>query len=262
MEKDRAAEVVVKMFQAWGFEASRLDETNDSRRPDVLAQYDSETYLIEVKEKLDRADRQEKMEAAFSRGNLFEEHEPIGVRNTIAGIARDAVEQIMAYDPAESDLRLIWFWSNGRRGDVFIKQALSTFLGATLLVDIQDHSWQRDCYFFHDSVFFRWANVLDGAIIASPQSGQLIINNYSPRANELRSSRLATTMKCGVLDPEALFATDDAVLVKADIDRRDRAAVLKWVQQKFDRPMLINMEQEYMEICVRIPTEELENDTE
>ncbi len=65
MEKDPIAEAVARMFQSWGFEASRFGEADCGRSPDIPARYDSETYLVEKKEKLDCGNRMEAMEAAF-----------------------------------------------------------------------------------------------------------------------------------------------------------------------------------------------------
>lgn len=89
---------------------------------------------------------------------------------------------------------------------------------------------------------------MDGAVIARATSGQLCVNPFSPRADRLRRSPLAVTFGAGVFDPMAREARGDVCVVDGDIDRSDEGAVLRFVQQKYDRPMLMNIDMGHHEV--------------
>lgn len=256
--RDDIAHIVQKILEHLGFEVTRVEEGNQ-KTPDLYAERDGEIHIIEVKAKLDDARREGEMERAFDKGVLFEEVLPLGPRNRIAGIVRHGVRQIGAH--AENDpLRLLWFMVIGSRAEVYAKQIRATLLGSTRVYDLQDLSWQRECFFFHHSEFFRWQENLDGAVVGDMWSGKLLLNPFSPRLERLRRSPLAVTFGTGVVDPVALENQGDACVVDGDVDRSDEAAVQAYVQQKYGRPMLQSIEMGYHGVWAGFPVDDHEGD--
>jgi len=243
---DDVAKAVSNLLGYLGFAVEFLQE-GATKKADLFAVKDGEHFVIEVKTKEDDARRGEQMERAFDRGSLYEEVHPMGRRNRISGIVHQGVRQLTAH--AESDpIRLLWLVVLGPRATVYESQIRATLFGSTRVYDLQETSWQRDCFFFYHSDFFRWHEDLDGAVIARARSGQLCVNPFSPRADRLRRSPLAVTFGAGVFDPILLEATGDACVVDSDIDRSDEGAVLRFVQRKYGRPMLMNIDMGHHEV--------------
>lgn len=256
----RVESALVALLEHLGFTVEPVEE-GEGKTPDLVASKDAETFLIEVKTKQDDASREQRMEEAFEVGRVFEEVLPMGPRNRVSAIVQHGVRQLEALG-AKDPLRLMWFAALGRRAKVYACQIRATLLGSTQVFDLQETSWQRDCYFFHGSAFYRWRNKLDGAVIAQSKSGQLLVNPFSPRADRLRRSPMAVTFGQGVLDPIALEAVGRACIVDGDVDRNDEAAVQHFLQQKYRRPMLQSIEMGHHGVWVGVPVEELPQDEE
>ena len=257
---DDIAAAVSSFLEYLGFEVEPVEE-GATKSPDLFAMKEGELFLIEVKAKHDEARREEKMKNAFEQGSLFEEDLPMGRCNRLLGIVQHGVRQLGAH-ANDDPLRLLWFVVRGPRAKVYASQVRATLLGSTRVFDLQDTSWQRECFFFYHSDFYRWRRELDGAVIAGAKSGQLLVNPFSPRADRLRCSPLAVTFGVGVLDLVALEEEGDACLVDSDVDRSDEAAVQQFVQQKYGRPMLQSIEIDYHGVWAGLPLHDGQEDGE
>lgn len=246
---------VLSLLEHLGFKVAPVEE-GEHKTPDLVAAKDGDIFLIEVKAKRDDASRKGQMEKAFELDSTFEEVLPMRPRNRVSAIVRHGVRQLGAQWPGDP-LRLLWFTALGRHAEVYARQIRATLLGSTRLIDLQETSWQRECFFFHNSAFHRWQKELDGAVIAQSKSGQLLVNPFSPRADRLRRSSMAVTFGRGVLDPIALAGEGDACIVEGDVDRGNEAAVQRLLQQKYERPMLQSIEMGYHAVWVGLPVEEL-----
>jgi hypothetical protein len=254
---DNVARAVEELLRHLGFNVSSVAE-GDDKSPDLVVWRGEERYVVEVKTKEDDAQRGQLLAEATDKGELFEEHMPMGRRNRISGIIGSGVRQLAAL-ATDDPLRLLWFMSFGRRAHVYQSQVRGTLLGTTRVLDLQDTSWQRECYFFYHSDFYRWRDLLDGAVIAGATSGQLCINPFSPRADRLRRSALAVAFGPGVLDPAALDAADEICTVDGSVDRTDQGAVLKHLQAKYSRPMLMNIDIGYHGVWAGAKLEDLDD---
>lgn len=257
---EQVESAVVALLEHLGFTVDPIEES-EGKTPDLVASKDAETFLIEVKTKNDDASRTQRMEAAFEVGEIFEEVLSMGPRNRVSAIVQHGVRQLEALGVGDP-LRLLWFVSLGRGAEVYARQIRATLLGSTQVVDLQETSWQRDCYFFHNSAFFRWRDTLDGAVIAQSKSGQLLVNPFSSRVDRLRRSPMAVTFGQGVLDPIALEAEGRACIVDGDVDRSDEAAVQHFLQRKYGRPMLQSIEMGHHGVWMGVPVEKLPQDEE
>jgi hypothetical protein len=246
---------VAEALRGWSFEVEEILEVTDAKRPDLKASMDGQVYLIEVKAKEDVAGRDDAIAAAFARGELFEEHHVLAPRNRIAGIVKQAAEQLIAHPEAEAAFRLVWFVSVGRKGPIFLQQVEATLYGTTNLIDLDESKWFPTCYFFDNSAFFRWRSAIDGAILSTESEAWFCLNIYSPRLELLRNSHLVSYFGQAVRDPIRLEAEGKAVVADCNVDRKDTTAVLRYLQKKLGREKLMNMNLGYMSIAASIPVE-------
>lgn len=67
---------------------------------------------------------------------------------------------------------------------------------------------------------------------------------------------MAESFRGGVLDPTVRVAEGKACIVDSAIDRSDRRGLLKFVQQKYGRPTLIDTDEGYHAVWGRINVED------
>jgi hypothetical protein len=255
MKPSELTTAVARILRDWSFEVDEIVEAVDARRPDLRASSGSELHLVEVKAKEDDAGRDEAIQAAFARGELFREHHVLAPRNRIAGIVKHASDQLLAHPEAAAAFRLIWFVSTGHKATVFLDQVEATLYGTTNLIDLDESQWFPKCYFFDNSAFFRWRHALDGAILSSESEAWFCLNTYSERVDQLRSTKLLSHFGSAVRDPVRFEAEGSAVVADCDVDRKDSAAVLGYLQKKLGRQKLMNMNLGYMSVAVGLQTE-------
>jgi hypothetical protein len=100
------------------------------------------------------------------------------------------------------------------------------------------------CYFFHDSDFFRYREVLDAAIVSTELKGRILINPLSPRYSQMMNSSLLRHFKeASVVDPIRLEKEGHAFLVDSDIDRANDEAILQYLRGKYksDKIAIVTM---------------------
>jgi hypothetical protein len=212
-----------------------------------------DSYLIEFKELLGDPAELAGARETLARGEIAAIGEPWTPRNKLAGIAKKAKKQVEAAQ-APTDFGLVWFDCSGHDPESQQKRLFATLYGTTNVYDIQDSSFFKECDYFHNSVFFRWRNELDGAVVMWAEGGALYLNNYSPRFGALRGSALAQAFKQGVVDPLQLEREGKSLIADCEIDRKDSAAVKHYLGQKYGRPMLDHITIGRLTAIVSIPS--------
>jgi len=239
MEDEAMKQRVTELLESFDFRVVELP-TGPTETPDLHVESEKDSYLIELKELLGDPAEVAAVCETLERGEIAEIGEPWTPRNKLAGIARKAKKQVEAAQVV-SDFRLVWFDCAGRDPESQQKRVFATLYGTTNVYDIQDGSFFKECYYFHDSVFFRWRNELDGAVVMWGEGGALYLNSYSPRFEALRDSALASAFKGGVVDPFQLEREGISLIADCEIDRKDSAAVKRFLGEKCGRPMLDHM---------------------
>jgi len=117
-----------------------------------------------------------------------------------------------------------------------------TLFGSVNMIDIGDGSnIMKPCYYFVNSSFYRYKDRIDGAVISSLNKYALCINNYSPNYNSFKRSSFCEAFKDGVIDPIEREKKDSAYIADTEIDRRNKGEVLKYVQEKYKKSKLIDL---------------------
>lgn len=230
---------VVTLLEGFGFQAKEIP-TGEKKTPDLLVRSSSDSYLIELKELLGDEKELLEVQEVLARGEIAELAEPWAPKNTISGVAKKAQKQVAASEE-KADFHILWLDCSGHDPESQQKQAFATLYGTTNIYDIQDNSFVRECYYFHDSVFFRWREQLDGAFVMVDGGGALYLNTHSPRIHALRESALVKAFRDGVVDPEELEQAGASLIADCAIDRKDPGAVIQYLAKKYNRRFLDHM---------------------
>jgi hypothetical protein len=222
-----------------GFHVTQIPES-EWRTADLLATR-GERYLIEIKTKEDDPAAISERAQGLGAGQIVESGAPFTPQNTMSRIVRHGVDQLDAHAAQERDFCLLWLLAVGSDLESQYEQFLATLYGLTNVVG-PDSLPLMPCYYFRESAFFRWRNVLDGAIVGTLDKGELCINSYSPRADAFKNSSLAGIFGTAVRDPRQREAEGRGYIADCDADRRDEQAILRYVQEKYGRPALMTMD--------------------
>jgi hypothetical protein len=217
------------VLESDGFNVERIDEDPQGKRADFRAQRGAERYLVEVK-KIDEGPRM----VVPTEVTLWDI--PLGYRNKLAGVARDASVQLLGTPTAQDEpLRVVWFVATGLDANARVDQLRATLYGAVDLIWEMDGRGARSkpCYFFTFAEFRRRPE-LDVAIIGTGGQGQLCLNPFGARVDLVRGCSLWQLFGEGVVDPEADEERGGAFLADFSGDRRDEEAMLALVKQKYE----------------------------
>ena len=123
------------------------------------------------------------------------------------------------------------------------RQLEAALYGTTRMFDLDSSEGvHRPCYFFRDSDFFRYRNVLDAAIVSTLTSEKLCMNTLSTRYDSFKQTRLYAHFGCAIRDPLVEEARGDAYIVKSDVDRNDENAVIADLRSKYRCPKLMSID--------------------
>lgn len=249
-------EVVNLILEHLGAQVRKIPHAQN-RTPDFIATIDGVRYLIELKSKGENPAREEERNAVLNRGEIAEDHDTVGRKNVIAGVVADAATQLRQFSSESIDYRLVWLLGWGRLRKLYFNQFESALYGTTSIVDLGPGAdqYSRPCYYFGLSDFFRHRDILDGAIVWCDDSGRLLINDLGPHYPKIFKSPLAEAMAKGRVDPRDKENQGDAYYVDGDIDRRNEIAVLQFLQKKYRKPRLMNIQMGYHGAAFAVPRE-------
>lgn len=247
-------EFVTQVLELWGLSVTKIPEQQE-KTPDFLATAGDSSYLIELKTKSPNPDVLERRDAALGAGELFEEHISMVPRNRFSGVIRSATDQLDAYE-ADDAIQLIWLHSEGHSANAQMDQFEITLYGSTTLVDWAEKGTAGDCYFFTNSDFFRYRDILDGAILSTPEKAKICLNPLSDNYERFKESFLCVTLNEGICDPYAREAEGVAYVVDGDVDRNDKNSVLAFLREKYGQEKLMDMTMGHFSATVAVPHEE------
>lgn len=232
-------EAIGEQLKQWEFSVEKIPESlvSGEKRPDYKAWTDIETYLIEVKSREDDADEMQERENVLNQGDVYSEHKPLIRKNRVSGIIRSAYDQLKDYGKSEW-FKIAWLCATGNAQEAKFEQFKAALYGTTQVFDLDGDDYHRACYFFRNSDFFRYRNVLDAAFVSTLTEVTLCLNPHSHKFEEIRSSALVGKLGSVVINPVASESVGDAYIVDSDVDRNDENAVLEYLREKYDKPKL------------------------
>lgn len=181
----------------------RVDDIprDENRSADLLTTFGEERYLIELKQK-DRAPRGSSTIKTSSETGFRYRHriDPTSYRNTLAGLLRDAANQMnssaerLGIDP----FRVTWFALEPPEDRLHQEQLRATMYGTRIAAC---GTSARYCHFASWSSFASMPALLDGVVLAGTFGIGLFLNHLSPRYLSMKSSRLVNLFGRGAYDP-------------------------------------------------------------
>jgi hypothetical protein len=248
--------VAQQVFSAWGASAQEIP-TSSVEESDWLAELNGFKLLVEEKAKFENPESMQKREDALRSGRVHGQSTPLVHSNRLSGIVTKARKQLSSTAAKVApDARIIWFTGMGFDAEAKHYQFMATLYGSTKLFEL-DRRTLRECYYFRNSDFFRYREDLDGAVAAfcvgESVTMKLCLNTYSPRYSTLKASPFAANFPNGLMDPLAEEASGDAYIADTDVDRRDGAAVIQYLEKKYGLNRAMNMDMNLATATIAVP---------
>ena len=239
MEVERWLQSVV------GMRVEKIPES-DAKTPDFFVSDSRHSYLLEVKDKFPNAQELIRRKETLERGEVYDGQERLSHNRNISNVISDAVKQLSNYNEKSADFKLVWLHARGLYPDVQMQQLEATLYGA---VDITDRdTWTeggatvKPCYFFYFNDFYQFRDTVDGAVVADDHRAKFCLNPYSLRFMELKQSTFCQAFAGGICDPLEQEAAGRAYIADWDGSRRDKKVTLRLLQEKYNRPNLLDFE--------------------
>ena len=229
---DAGKKNVLNFLERHGFSVQEICEVPGERRADLRATHNAEEYLVEVKSRI--AD-----EVYFSElyaTGTAERKKFLGRTNAVSAQVRDGAEQLVTTPSTPEAFRLLALIAFGDDPETQASQFQATLYGTVdvLTPGEAGSAVATPCFFFSFSEFFRLRHI-DAAMIMIPGASRLCLNSFGYCLPEMRESSLTKLYaeNDGLIDPSSLEAKGEAFLADCNLDRRDEAALLRYVQEKY-----------------------------
>jgi hypothetical protein len=233
--------VVKRFFEGLGYQVDKIPE-DDAESPDFFISDNLSSYVLELKTKFPSSEEVEKRRRILDSGEIHNIHELVIGKNTLSGIIKKAGNQLERYAD-EKVLRIVWLLATGHLAEPRMLQFEATLYGLTDIVSSQGAS---DCYFFFNSDFYRFRDIIDGAIVSTESDARLLLNPLSPRYAQLKVSSLPRHLGDAVVDPLELESRGKAFIVDSNVDRTDKETVLIYLRKKYGLDDMMDLTMNYL----------------
>lgn len=239
----------------FGLDCQDIPTSEGERRPDFkVTSLTGDTTIVELKAKGDDPAELGNEEVALQQGGIVSRSVPLDRRNTLSGIIEDGIEQLRSYSAPDAS-HVLWLHSWGRDADLLRDRFRATLYGTTNIFDLNG-SGTRTGFFVDFNDFYRYRDVLDGAVLSTETQGQLCSNSLSQRAKYFRESGFVAAFSKGLCDPENLEKRGEAYIADCDLDRRKRNEVMNYIRKKYGRDRLMDIDLSYHSAAMVVPPPE------
>lgn len=221
---ERAKRLAQMFFEEIGFSTRAIPEA-DQKRADLAVNDGEQEYVVEVKEKVDTGSQLTISDLTELGPDCQITHEPYAPSNLLDGILKHGRKQLAATPSGGDALRLLFVLFTGPNAGMFVRRSLYTFYGVQDVLPPHGQGDGLNCVYFHNSFSFSSPGV-DGLLLVENDSLQLCLNEFSPRCDALRQSRLVAKMAGAVYDPATFGADAGKVVLRSSISRTNEADVL------------------------------------
>lgn len=249
-----ALSIAKQVLQSWSIKVFDIP-TSGKEESDFIVEFGTCRVLIEEKTKIDDPLYLSHRTAKLSKGEVHGLITPLVRDNCLSGIVRKAANQLLSSSEKDHDFRLVWFTGTGVDAEAKFHQFIATLYGTTNIFEMNSAHY-RPCYFFRNSDFHRYANIIDGAIVAYASGTsvevKLCLNPLSLRYHELRNSSVVVPFGTAIEDPVVLEQNNEAFIVDSDIDRNDENALRAFLQLKYSTLPLMKIDLGFMSASVLV----------
>lgn len=212
---------------------------NQPETPDFEFLFEDGCYLVEMKQREAIWCLTDEEKGMLASGEVIHKNEGIGFHKTLADRIDKAATQFSAYQSDRHMFRLVWYFTYGERRKLATLRVITTLMGDVHVLELgSERQWHA--YFFDDNLFQKHSEVVDGAIVAEINDYSsvsitlhLVLNPFTTRYQKLQSSSLAKLLPNSILDPLALEATGEALIVDSAADRTSERATLNYLGAKY-----------------------------
>lgn len=220
MAREFSTEHARAVLGSEGFTVEDIHEAPPEERADLRAWFDSEEYLVEAKLRGPHAGWEDLLREARAKGSAMATR-AVQPWSALASMVREAYSQLVATPAGPNAFRILWAIAFND-DDKFVAECLQKRLLGEVLVLPVDRSAltigeSRTCY-HHASNSFEQCPKLDAAVGGTKRDAVLIVNYFSERRQELRSSRLHQMFARhkAVIDPELEEAAGSVFMLGRD----------------------------------------------
>lgn len=253
-EEEEILRVIRGFYKPQGFKVTRIEASDVEKRPDAEIRGASELALVEIKTKWDAEAEAEKRQLAFDRNEVYFRQSPILKSNTHAGVIRDAARQLNAMLPDGPHFRIAWVRFDGPFASANRIRFRSTLYGIRRVADLEDGTGY-DCHDFDDSAFYRWRTELDAVVLESSNELHLCLNDFSPRYEIFRRSKIASVLSGGINDPMGMERSGLILRVDVAAKRKNDDTKLAHLREKYGLPQLRVLDLLETVVEIRVPDE-------
>ncbi len=227
----------VELLKQLGLKAEKIPES-DEKSPDFIVKTDSKKVLIELKTKYDSPEFVEKRDTALDLDGEFEHVGVLRRTNTISGLITEAYKQLKQRKTKYgTDECYVFLLGTEPYANDKYYQFYYTVYGVKFLMPLQlrrTAPTPRDCFFYEYNDFYRYRDVIDGAVISNGRLIKLCLNPFSAAYDGRANNEFVNAFKTHVVDPYALEEADQVFVVDSDIDRSDTNAIDHYLMKKYD----------------------------
>lgn len=222
MAIDKGREYAMRVLRRLGFEVEPIPE-GIPQTADIRASHSGDYFVIECKQKHHDTFGEKSILDRIVKGEVVAVSESHDGRNAIAKQIRKAAGQIESTVSDENTFRCIWIQTVGIDQDLRWKQVFNTFYGSTYATTLADNILFPAFYVDHSAAFHH--PDIDGLFLVGPKGLSLLLNEFSPRYEELKAIAFCKQYSCGVLDPQSHVRDGLAVALTGDADRSTDASI-------------------------------------
>lgn len=198
-------------FRHIGFTVEEIEES-DTPRADLKLNDGEQTYVVEVKEKVDTGAHSTTQTVDIPNDSVTFRVTKRGRLNRLDAILRNADKQIESTPRENESIGLVWMQFDGDTAAEYGTRLPYSFYGIADLVPRGHGGCSLNCLYFDYSTAFEVPNVC-GVLICENDSLQLAINQFAQNSNYLRSSKLAKRLGASIYDPLELTKQQNVLLL-------------------------------------------------
>jgi len=210
----------VRFLEGWGFSAEFIEEAGKPT-PDIRAtDTDGALYLLEIKQRtVAWNEHAERVWSSTLGIEVMKRVDPGGPSNTVDGVIGKAVDQLESVAAGDKGvLRLVWIIADPTDREFHYDRVRQTVYGTRVVVATGNiDSAVREGIYVAPSAFVRWRNAIDGVLLGAFDC--LLLNDLSPRYENLKRSRIAQLCGAGLFDPPEIAASAHCYYLPPDGSR-------------------------------------------
>ncbi len=244
---DKNEQYAINILESLACHVKKIYESKveGEKRPDFLVNISEEQHIIELKTKDMSIETHDGIFDKINKDNIHTRAINLTRENKYCKVISKAKSQLESYDLTTFCYKILWLHSIGIDAHNHMEQFKRALYGIKTLVDFDYKNGARDCYFFTQSDFYRYRNIIDAAFITRDGYLQLCLNPFSENYSQMKKSVLFQALESGnQLDPIQLEEDNLIYYADSNMPRSSTTKGLEYLKEKYgyQNLMEINME--------------------